>query len=87
MRKKLVHPASNKQSVDVNATSRGRTERDLDEQVHSEEMEKDGSQNAEDPDDRVHKPAKRKPEALNAEDNPKDPDDLVHENGDDEDDD
>jgi len=85
MGKKVVHPADHNNPGSFKATSRGRTERDLDEEVHSDELENAAERSNEDPDDRVHKSGRKKTIELKAEDNPRDPDDLVHENGDEED--
>ena len=85
MGKKVVYTADHNNPETLKASSRGRTEKDLDEEVHSEEVENAAEWNNEDPDDRVHKSGRKKTIELKAEDNPRDPDDLVHENGDEED--
>ncbi len=81
MKKKVVYP------IDAvpRTTIRRRTEKDMDEQVHSAELKMGGEQNNEDPDDLVHELSRKKTTMLKAEDNPQDPDDLVHENGDEDD--
>jgi len=85
MKKKIVYPIDMNTPANTQTTPRGRTEKDLDDQVHSGDLEIAGEQNNEDPDDLVHQLTRKKPNQLNAEDNPLDPDDLVHENGDEDD--
>jgi len=85
MKKKPVPSIDKNNSVKSGPASRGRTEKDMDEQVHSGEMEIPGEGNNEDPDDRVHQLNQKKPKQAKAENNPEDPDDLVHENGDEDD--
>ena len=85
MGKKVVYTADHNNPGNLKASPRGRTERDLDEEVHSEELENAVERNNEDPDDRVHKSSRKKTIESKAEENPQDPDDMVHENGDEED--
>jgi len=85
MKKKVVYPIDMNTPVNTRTTPRGRVEKDLDDQVHSGDLEIAGEQHNEDPDDLVHQLTRKKPNQLNAEDNPLDPDDLVHENGDEDD--
>ena len=83
MKKNPVYSTDNKKPAGPKAQADVDTERDLDEQIHSHDSvigEEDS-----DPDDRVHNPRGNKTRQLKAEDQPNDPDDLIHENGDDED--
>jgi hypothetical protein len=81
MQKKVVYPID----AGPRTTLCRWTEKNMDEQLQSGELEIGGEQNNEDPDDRVHQLTRKKPTMLKAEDNPQDPDDLVHENGDEDD--
>jgi len=85
MKKKVVAPNDNKMSTGTPATFKGRIEKDIDDLVHSHEEEISGEQNEFDPDDRVHQPDRSKPGQID-QDSLEDPDDLVHDNRDEDDD-
>ena len=85
MRKKSFSPVDNKKPAGRPTAPHTRNERDPDEEVHTGDLEMGGEQFNEDPDDRVHKEKGGKPKQLKAEDNPQDPDDLVHDNDDEDD--
>jgi len=76
MKKKTV---SNNGKPNRSKSGIGRTEKDLDDLVHSDENEKTTEQNEEDPDDAVHRVQKSGSSQINQPgSNMEDPDDLVH---------
>jgi len=83
MKKKPVPPID--RNISDNTTSTRRVEKDTDDLVHSRAREIPKDQNNEDPDDRVHQSTGLKPRQENDENIPQDPDDLIHDNDDDED--
>ena len=78
MKKKVVVPNDKKMSSGTTAAFKGRSERDIDDLVHSEEEKVFSEQNEFDPDDRVHQPRRSNPGLPDQQDNLEDPDDLVH---------
>lgn len=75
-----------KHPIDKNSTEttmKGRTEKDMDDLVHSADDEMPTEQNEEDPDDKVHQ-ANRRPRQTDQQNSPQDPDDLVHDDLDEE---
>ena len=83
MKKNVVVPNDKKMSTGTTAAFKGRTEKDIDDLVHSDGDVQFSEQNEEDPDDRVHQPDRSKSRLTEQDNNLEDPDDLVHDNTDD----
>jgi len=81
MKKKPVYTRYNKKVEGPASHADLNTERNFDEQIHLRGSDL-GRDDNDDPDNRVHTPKREKNRQFKAEDHSNDPDDLVHENGD-----
>lgn len=78
MKKQTVTQSGNQKSPDARPAPGERTEKDADDLVHSQAQEEPLAIGEDDPDDKVHRPYTRRP-GDRKEDSLEDPDDLVHE--------